>query len=58
MDIIKYNRQLKITKAEIEINTIIKLILMGITLIILLFIVNQIFSNNISTGIEEFFNFF
>ena len=58
MDIIRYNRQLKITKAEIEINTIIKLILMGITLIILLVIVNQIFSNNISTGIEEFFNFF
>lgn len=58
MDIIKYNRQIKITKAEIEINTIIKLILMGITLIILLFIVNQIFTDNISTGIDEFFNFF
>ena len=43
-------------RAEIEINTIIKFILMGIGLVILLFIVYSVFNNNVSLGFESVFN--
>ena len=50
--------QLYSKKAELEINTIVKLILMGIGLIILLFIVSSLFTNNISSGFDNFFDLF
>ena len=47
--------QLLHTSAEIEINTLIRFILMGLGLILLLFIINAIFTGNISSGFDSFF---
>lgn len=52
------NTQLISKKAELEIEMIIKIIMMGIGLIIIIFIINQIFTQDISKGFDSFFNLF
>lgn len=44
--------------AEMEIELIIKIILIGIGMVIMLFIINQIFSQDVSQGFDSFFNLF
>lgn len=42
--------------AEMEINTIIKLILFGIGLFILIYIITSIFTDKVSGGFDSFFD--
>lgn len=53
IQIIKY-----MLKGEIEISTIVKIILVGIGLVLLLFIIRTIFVEDISRGFDSFFNLF
>ena len=45
-------------KAELEIEMIIRIIMIGIGMIIIIFIISQIFSQDVSEGFDSFFNLF
>lgn len=56
---IKKNKLNLVSKrAELEIEMIIRIIMIGIGMIILIFIISQIFSQDVSEGFDSFFNLF
>ncbi|MCH8519757.1 MAG: hypothetical protein LAT82_03300 [Nanoarchaeota archaeon] len=49
-------RNIHFNKAELEIATIIKFIIIGVTLVIILYIISTIFTQDVAGGFERFFN--